>query len=76
MKRIQGFQKFKIIRILAIENLNSEAFGLKGGRQNCSFSIKHGGSVFKRKPNVWLSEVWLRFEGILSSRGKTENSVM
>ena len=24
---------------------------------------------------VWLSEVWLRFEGILSSRGKTVNSV-
>ena len=35
---------------------------------------KHGNSVFRGKLYFWLSEVWLRLKGILSSRGKTELS--
>ena len=31
---------------------------------------------FKENFYVWLSEVWLRFEGILTSRGKTVIFVM
>ena len=56
----------KCLCAVAVSGINTDQSG--------TVLTKHGDSVFRGKLYFWLSEVWLRLKGILSSRGKTELS--
>ena len=77
----------KFVRVPAAESRTDTLYPVCGkclcavavsGMNNTGMSdtvhTKHGDSVFRGKLYFWLSEVWLRLKGILSSQGKTKLS--